>query len=322
MAITVTPISERFGAEISGVDISRPLDEATKAEIRAAQDKWGVTVWRQTGLDDASHVAFSRIFGHVELAPRHKGKPPRFSEPELFDASNVDADGNIIDNDLRRLINAGNRLWHIDSSYMEVRSAQALLLCHSAPPMPAPTWFADARSAWDDLPQSMKDRIEGLTARHCYFYSRMKAGYPTTEEELDAMPHAHQPVVLEHKASGRRTLYLGNHARDIIGLSREEGRALIDELNAWMTQDKYLISVDYQPGDMSIWDNLAGAHRAGEFDDTAWARDMRRTTVREAGVEAADDHFSTMFNNSKRKAEEEAGIEAGEEAGVYTSDTV
>lgn len=303
MTLTIKPLSERFGAELSGVDIASPLDEPTKAAIRAAQDTWGVTVWRDSGLDDASHVAFSRLFGHVELAPVHAGKPPRFAQPELFDASNVDAAGRIIDNPMRRLINAGNRLWHIDSSYMEVRSAQALLLCHEAPPVSAPTYFADTRSAWDDLPQAMKERIEGLTARHCYFYSRMKAGYPTSEEELDAMPHAHQPVVMAHKASGRRALYLGNHARDIVGMDRAEGRALIDELNAWATQDRYVIEVDYRAGDMSIWDNLCTMHRAGDFDDTAWKRDMRRTTIREAGVTAADDHFTTMFAASKRAAE-------------------
>ncbi len=302
MALTVKPLSERFGAEISGVDISQPLDEATKQEIRDLQNRWGVTVWRDTGLDDASHVAFSRLFGHVELSPTH-GKAPRFSEPELFDATNIDRDGSIIDNPNRRLINAGNRLWHIDSSYMDVRSKEAALLCHEAPPISAPTWFADARSAYDDLPQAMKDRIGGLTARHCYFYSRMKAGYPTNEEELDAMPHAHQPVVLDHRWSGRKTLYLGNHARDIVGMSREQGRALIEELNDWITQDKYLISVEYQAGDMSIWDNLAVMHRAGEYDDTLYRRDMRRTTIREPGVEAADDHFTTMFASSFRRAE-------------------
>lgn len=303
MAITVTPLSPRFGAEVSGIDLTRPLDATTKAAIRAVQDQWGVTVWRQTGLTDRSHVAFSRLFGQVELAPVHKGKLPRFSEPELFDASNIDAEGRIIDSPTRRLINAGNRLWHIDSSYMQVRSAQALLLCHEAPPVPAPTLFADTRSAYDDLPREMKDRIEGLTARHCYFYSRMKAGYPTTEGELDQMPHAHQPLVLEHKASGRRALYLGNHARDVVGMSREEGRALIDELNAWATQDRYVIAVNYQAGDMSIWDNLCVMHRAADFDDTAHRRDMRRTTIREAGAVAADDHFTQMFAQSQRVAE-------------------
>lgn len=302
MTLTIHPISERFGAEVSGVDITRPVDAETQQAIVDAQNEWGVTVWRDTGLDDASHVAFSRIFGHVELAPKH-GKPPRFSEPELFDATNIGRDGNILTDANRRLINAGNRLWHIDSSYMNVRSKEALLLCHEAPPIAAPTYFADARSAYDDLPKAMKDRIGGLTARHCYFYSRMKAGYPTSEEELDAMPHAHQPVVMVHKGSGRKAIYLGAHARDIVGMSREEGRALIDELNAWVTQDRYVISVDYKAGDMSIWDNLACYHRAGDFDDTAYRRDMRRTTIREPGVEAADDHFSTMFKQSKRAAE-------------------
>ncbi len=86
----------KFGAEISGVDITRPLDDATKREIVDAQNEWGVTVWRDTHLDDARHVAFSRIFGHLELAPAMAGRKTRHTHRELFDASNLDADGNII----------------------------------------------------------------------------------------------------------------------------------------------------------------------------------------------------------------------------------
>ena len=67
--LTIRPITPKFGAEISGVDITGPLDEATRAEILAAQNEWGVTVWRGTGLDDPSHVAFSRIFGELMTAP-------------------------------------------------------------------------------------------------------------------------------------------------------------------------------------------------------------------------------------------------------------
>ena len=306
MPIEVKPFLERFGAEISGVDISRPLDEATAREIVEIQNRWGVTVWRDTGLDDASHVAFSRIFGQVELAPSH-GKAPRFSQPELFDATNIDRDGNILTDEGRRLINKGNRLWHIDSSYMDVRSAQALLLCHEAPPIAAPTLFADARSAYEDLPQAMKERIEGLKARHCYFYSRMKAGYPYSEEELDGMPHATHPIVHTHRASGRKAIYLGAHARDIVGMEREEGRALIAELNEWVTRPRYVFEADYRAGDMSIWDNLCAYHRAGDFDDTKYRRDMRRTTIREPGVDASDDHFTTMFSKAMR-----SGYQAGD----------
>src|SRR3569833_876543 len=164
---------------------------------------------------------------------------------------------------------------------MDVRAAQSLLLCHDAPPDSAPTWFADARGAYDDLPQAVKQRIEGLEARHCYFWSRMKAGYPYTEEQVDEFQHVFFLLVHVYLGSGRKALYVGAHARDIVGMSREEGRALIDELNAWVAQPQYTFAVDYRAGDMTIWDNLCSFHRAGDFDEAAHRRDMRRTTLRD-----------------------------------------
>jgi alpha-ketoglutarate-dependent 2,4-dichlorophenoxyacetate dioxygenase len=293
MGIQVQPILPKFGAEVSGLDITRPLDEATAQQIVDLQNRWGVTVWRDTGLDDEAHVAFSRIFGHVELAPR---RSPRFSRPELFDASNLDAEGRIVDNELVRLTAKGNRLWHTDSSFMTVRSAQSLLLCHEAPPQGGPTWFADTRSAYEDLPQAMKDRIEGLEADHSYFWSRMKAGYPFTEAEIDARPSARHPLVHVHAGSGRKALFVGAHARDIIGLPREEGRALLKALIEHATQPRYVFSVHYRPGDMVIWDNLCTMHRGGDFDDLQHRRDMRRATIREAAApEVPDDPFGDMF---------------------------
>ncbi|MBO9498178.1 MAG: TauD/TfdA family dioxygenase [Novosphingobium sp.] len=296
MTIRVSPILPGFGAEVSGIDIARPLDEATRRRIAAIQDRWGVTVWRDTGLDDAGHVAFSRLFGRVELAPRHTGKPSRMSEPELFDASNLDLEGNIATNESIRLGAKGNRLWHSDSSFMRVRSAQALLLCHEAPPHGGPTWFADTRGAYDDLPQSMKDRLEGLRATHSYFWSRRRAGYPYTEDEIDAKPQAAHPLVHVHAGSGRKALFVGAHTRDIVGMDRADGRALIDELIAWCTRPEYTFAVHYKPGDMTIWDNLCSLHRGGEYDDSLFRRDMRRTTVRDPQAPPAEpDHFTRMF---------------------------
>ena len=298
MAITVEPILPRFGAEVSGVDISQPLDEATKQEIIDIQNTWGVTVWRNTGLDDAGHVAFSRIFGHVELAPSHSGKKSRMSEPELFDASNLDFEGNIVHNASIELAAKGNQLWHSDSSFMDVRSSQALLLCHEAPPEGGPTWFADTRSAYDDLPQAMKDKLEGLSATHSYFWSRRRAGYPYTEEEIDAKPIATHAMVHVHAGSGRKAIFVGAHTRDVVGMDRDEGRALIDELIAWCTQPQYVFNVHYKPGDMTIWDNLCTMHRGGEYQ-SEYRRDMRRTTVRAAGEpDAALDHYTKLFTDA------------------------
>jgi alpha-ketoglutarate-dependent 2,4-dichlorophenoxyacetate dioxygenase len=302
MALAVKPITPRFGAELSGVDLTKPLTDAEKAEILAAQNAWGVTVWRNTGLDDESHIAFSRIFGHIELAPRPRAKS-RHKHREIFDASNLDADGNILDNEMLRLHKKGDRLWHTDSSYMELRSAYSLLLAHEVPPEGGQTWFADTRTAYDDLPQSMKDRLEGLVIEHSLWWSRKQAGYPFTEEDVDARPCARHPLVHVHEGSGRKTLYVAAHARDIVGMPREEGRKLLADLVAHATQPKYVFAVTWSVGDLTIWDNLCTMHRGGDFEDTKYRRDMRRTTIREGAPPAEpDDPFDEMFRAAGQTA--------------------
>lgn len=279
MPLKIEPILPRFGAELSGVDLTRPLDPETQEAIRQAQYEWGVTVWRDTGLDDASHVAFSHIFGNLFSAPSMLAKS-RFTLPEMFDAGNLDQQGEIVGDERTRLYKRGDRLWHTDTSFMAQKSGWSLLRCVEAPPAGGATWFADARSAYDDLTQAMKDKLEGLEAEHAHAWSRRRAGMAYTEEEIDALPAVRQPVVLTHPITGRKTLYIGSHARDIVGMDRAEGRALIDELIAWVTQPQYVFSITYAPDDMSIWDNLASLHRGGDFDDVNHRRDMRRTTVK------------------------------------------
>ncbi|HWL46324.1 MAG TPA: TauD/TfdA family dioxygenase [Sphingomonadaceae bacterium] len=301
MTFKAEPILPRFGAEISGVDISRPLDEATRGQVLAAMDRWGVCVYRDTGLDNESHIAFSRIFGHLELAPSRPGRPPKYGHRELFDAGNLDADGQIIQDDALLQHKKGDRLWHTDSSFMALRSAYSLLLAHEVPPEGGQTWFADTRSAYEDLPQAMKDRIEGLEAEHSLWWSRKLAGVPLSEEEIDARSKARHPLVHVHAGSGRKTLYVAAHARDIVGMEREAGRALIRELIEWATQPQYVFSVTWRPGDLVVWDNLASMHRGGEYDAHRYRRDMRRTTVREGEPPAApDDPFGELFGKGMR----------------------
>ena len=202
-----------------------------------------------------------------------------------------------------RLHKKGDRLWHTDSSFMPMRSAYSLLLCHEAPPVDGETWFADTRSAYEDLAQATKDRIETLEADHSIWWSRKMAGYPFTDEEVEARPSARHPLVHVHAGSGRKTMYVAAHAKDIVGMPKDEGRALLKELIAFATQPQYTFSVRYQPGDMVIWDNLCSMHRGGDFDEMNHRRDMRRTTVRE-GVppEQADDPFGEMFKAAGQSA--------------------
>jgi alpha-ketoglutarate-dependent 2,4-dichlorophenoxyacetate dioxygenase len=299
MPLTVTPILPRFGAEVSGIDISKPLDAATQREVLDTMDKWGICVYRNTGLDNDSHIEFSRIFGHLERAPVVKGRPRRFDHTELFDASNLTPGNEIVVDPNIMLHKKGDRLWHTDSSFMEMRSSYSLLLAHEVPTKGGETWFADTRSAYDDLPQAMKDKIEHLEAEHTLWQSRKLAGFPLTEEEVDARPKARQPLVLPQEATGRKALYVASHALDIVGMDRAEGQALLAELIAFATRPEYTFCVHWNPGDLVIWDNLTSMHRGGDYDVLNERRDMRRTTIREgAAPETEDDPFGVYFRTS------------------------
>jgi len=291
-SLTIRPLHPLFAAEVQGVDFSRPVDAETFGAVVAAMDRYAVCVFRATSLTDESHIAFSRLFGDLEHAPKLFGtRMARFRHPELFDAGNLDATGNILVDERRRVYNRGNALWHTDSSFNSHRSAYSLLLAHEIPPEGADTQFADMRAAYDELPLAMKQRLAGLVAEHWLWHSRRLAGYPEpTQAERDAKPPAQHALVHRHPGSGRLTLYLASHASHIVGLPLEEGRALIDELIAHATRPHLVYSLPWQhPGDLVIWDNRCTMHRATPFDDTKYRRDMRRTTVFEnlAGAASA-----------------------------------
>src|SRR6478735_2998639 len=288
------PILPRFGAEVTGLDFAR-IDDDVQAELQRAIDQWGVLVFRDTGLDDDGHVAFSRRFGYCEKAPTSPNRPPRFAHPELFNAGNLNADGTITSESLRQQ-RLGDRLWHTDSSFMEKRSSYSILLAHEVPGQGGETWFADTRSAYADLPQAMKDRIEPLALDHSNWHSRRLGGFPITEEEVDSRNKARHRLVETHKGSGRKTMYIASHAMDVAGMDRTEGRKLIGDLIAFATQPNYIFSVSWQPGDMVMWDNLGSMHRGGAYDIDNVRRDMRRTTIREEAAPAIeDDPFGDYF---------------------------
>jgi alpha-ketoglutarate-dependent 2,4-dichlorophenoxyacetate dioxygenase len=276
-----------FVAEVEGVDFSRPVDPGLLAEIVGAMDRYAVCVFRATALNDESHIAFSRLLGALEQAPKLFGKSGgRFQHPELFDAGNLDADGRILTDDRRRTYNKGNALWHTDSSFNPHRSSYSLLLAHAVPPVGGDTEFADMRAAYRALPAALQERCEPLVAVHWLWHSRMLAGYPEpTDEERRAKPPARHRLVQTHAGSGLKTLYLASHASHIVGWPVDEGRRLITELLERATQPAFVRRVAWrQPGDLVIWDNRCSMHRATQFEDTKYPRDMRRTTVFETLV--------------------------------------
>lgn len=276
----VEDITPGFGARITGLDLSGPLAPEVEADIVETVARYGVGVFPATGLDDAGHVWFSRMFGNLWTIPGTSTAPKRFAYPHLFDAGNLTADGQISTDELARARRAGDRLWHTDSSFTRDRTTYSLLMAHEVPRVGGATHFADMRGAYDALDDATKAQLEGLNAVHNWWHSRQQAGYPVSDEEVLArQPQAIHPLVHVHPISGRPSLYIASHAMDVVGMDRAEGRALLARLMAHAVQDRFTFAHQWQPGDIVIWDNFSTMHRGGDYDDLTERRDMRRTTV-------------------------------------------
>jgi alpha-ketoglutarate-dependent 2,4-dichlorophenoxyacetate dioxygenase len=314
MALNVKPILPRFGAECSGLDITRELAPDEVKQVTDAMDRYGVCVYRNTGLTDEQHVEFSRNFGYLERVPAREGVKMRLPFRELFDASNLNLEGEITTDQGAIQYRKGDRLWHTDSAFMEKRTSYSLLLAHSVPKEGGETWFADTRSAYEDLPHDMKEFLEGKVGINSLWWSRKKAGADISEEEIDARFKARHPLVHVHRGSGRKALFIAAHTMDVEGMEKQEGRDLIRDLIEHCTQPQYVFSVKWNAGDLVIWDNLCSMHKGGEYDYQSEKRDMRRTTVRE-GTEPhtldLDDPFTKLFAETPRIVDIQGARAAG-----------
>jgi alpha-ketoglutarate-dependent 2,4-dichlorophenoxyacetate dioxygenase len=282
MGITIVPVTPDFVAEIGDVDLSRPLAAEDQAAIKAAFWKYAVLVFPQQTLTQDQQLAFSALFGPIEtdrtLDP--KATPSRFSGA-FADISNLAADGRIWGETSRqRMYKAGNRLWHTDSSFKRLPSICSLLYSETVAPVGGHTEFADQRAAYDALPEAMKAKLQGLVAEHWIATSRRRSGFQEfTEEEQKRLPPVPQMLVRTIPQNGRRSLYVASHAGRIWGMPDAEGRALIDELIAHVTQRQFVYTHRWRPHELVMWDNRCTMHRGTEFDDLRWVRDMRRVTV-------------------------------------------
>jgi alpha-ketoglutarate-dependent 2,4-dichlorophenoxyacetate dioxygenase len=282
--VEVTKLHPLFAAELVGADAAQP-DAALVRTIEALMREHAVLCIRGQGhIDDEQHLAFARAFGPLELPgnePHHGGRVA-FG---LYDVSNLGPDGEIIDPDSPRArISKGNELFHADSSFNDLPSKWSMLRAVIVTPAGGETETIDMRAVWDALPQTTKQRLEGLEAQHNYFHSRRKAGAQVDETASPVAPYmrAVQPVV-RISASCRPALFVGAHTERILGMDEGEGAALLEELLAFATQPRFIYAHKWRAGDILIWDNRCTLHRGTQYDYRRHKRDMRRATVNEAG---------------------------------------
>ena len=279
MAVQVSPLHSILGAQVRGVDLTQALTPEVFAEIEAAFNSYGILVFPGQPVSDEQQLAFSQLFGPLEVNPNYAGAKMRL-RPDIADISNLDAEGRVLArDDCRNLFNLGNQLWHTDSSFKRIPAKCSLLSARELPSSGGQTEFADLRAAWDALPQSRKRELDGLVVEHSIFRSRSQIGFADFNDQIfKQLPPVPQALVRHHPASGRTSLYLASHASHIVGRPVEEGRTLIEELIAFATQPQFVYQHRWAVGDVVMWDNRCTMHRGRPYDD-AQRRVLHRTTV-------------------------------------------
>lgn len=280
-SLRLRPLHPLFAAEVEAFDMAAPLTEALAAEIEAAMNRYAVLVFHGQSLSSEQQLAFTRWFGPLDLGRKKAVKTgSRLAEDEMVDLSNLDENGYVFDRNHRKILsNMGTRLWHTDSSYKRPAAKFSILSAHAVPPSGGETEYADMRAAHDALPDALKAECEGRFAEHWVHHSRSTLGFePTADEIKAAMPPVRWPLIRTHSGSGRKLIYIGAHARQVVGLSVPEGRVLLRDLLEHATQRTFVYQHKWRVGDVVIWDNRAVLHRGCRYD-LSFPRDIRRTTT-------------------------------------------
>lgn len=281
MSLQLKPLHPVFVAQASGIDLTQPLLPAQVREINAAMNQYAVLVWRGQPLTARQQIDFAKSFGPLDIGLKRVFKrPERLDDERLIDISNVDAQGNVARRDSQKnLSNFANQLWHSDSSFMNPRGAYSMLHSVVKPSWGGNTEFADLRHAWDTLDERTRRDIQDLKAEHYALHTRLLLGDDAyTDEQKKEIPPAVWPLVDTHPGSGRKVLFVGVHARQIIGWPTAEGRMMLLDLLEHATRRENVYTHEWQVGDLVIWDNRCTLHRGRRYD-VAERRELRRTTI-------------------------------------------
>jgi alpha-ketoglutarate-dependent 2,4-dichlorophenoxyacetate dioxygenase len=276
---TITPVHPCLGAEVSGVDLARPLDDRTFAHVAGAFEEHSVLVFRGQHLSDEQQMAFSARFGPLETTVRTLGKEDRLGA-HIVDLSNTDEEGKPMPwSDRRMLYQSGNQLWHSDSSFKPVPAHSSALSARVVPPEGGETEFASMRVAYAALPDDLRREVDGRIVVHSFGFSRSLIDPGIGTEVGRDYPPVRHALVRANPANGRQAVYVGSHAWLIEGLSIDDSRILIAKLLEIIARPDRVYRHTWRVGDLVMWDNRCVLHRGRPWDSGRYRRVMHRTTV-------------------------------------------
>lgn len=273
----VRPLAGNVGAEIIGLDLTRPLGDADFARVHRAHLDYHVVIFRDQRITPAQQIEFSRRFGVLQI---HVLKQFLLAgHPEILIVSNIVEDGQPVG-----LGDAG-KYWHSDLSYKELPSLGSMLHAQELPSEGGDTLFADMHQAWDTLPEPLRRVVQGRSAVHSYTarYSEGKNAASwrpkLTAEQLAQVVTVTHPIVRTHPENGRKALFVSEgFTTHIVGVPEDESRDVLAQIHAHSVRPENVYRHSWQPHDMVFWDNRSLIHLAAGCPDHL-RRKLYRTTI-------------------------------------------
>ena len=271
---TINPLSDHTGVEVRGVDLSKPVDDATRELLNKAFVDYAVLVLRGQRLTPSQMLDSMALFGDV-----FEQYNTRFALPEcpkIHYISNQDKypDGS------RYIPGAG---YHTDHSNAAEPPKATVLHAVELPDSGGDTQFVNLQEAYDDLPDATKHRIDGLRAVQVYqsrHSARKLVGLPAENREKTSASVIH-PIVRTHPDNGRKGLYINPiRIEGIVGMAESEALDLLDGLLAHSIQEKYQYRHRWRVGDLVMWDNRRLLHKANADYDMDQMRYLYRVMLK------------------------------------------
>lgn len=268
-------LAPALGAELGGIDFALPAETLPIRALYAALLEHQLLLFRGQVVPPATQVAIARGFGEVQVHVMNQYHADGF--PELYRLSNVDRQGR----PTGRHPDRGTLAWHTDGSWMRRTGQATLLYAEQVPEAGGGTEWCDMYGAYAALDAGTRAQLAGLRAIHNLDFSRTRrhGDEPMSEAQKRAVPPVDHPIVRRHPDTGRKAIFLGDHAESIVGMDYAEGRRFIDDLNARIVRPELTYSHRWRAQDFVIWDNRCTLHRALEYDTASVARVIRRCTV-------------------------------------------
>jgi len=277
----VKKIHDNIGVSIEGIDLSS-LDEVSFQKIKKLWLEYLVIVFPNQNISDEDHIKFGKRFGDLEVHPSLSHRSSK--NPEIYRVSNVDENGDIIPNkETSWQYLKQSWLWHTDSSFRKIPSNGSILHGISTTNEGGNTLFANMYKAYEDLDQSLKDKIKNLKVIHDHDHiislskelsERKNKGH---YDKLDPVIH---PLVRRHPSTKKPSLFLSPHTMvSIQNYDNKKGRELLDQLIDHATQPHYVYKHSWNNHDIVMWDNRCTMHSVEPFDNNNIKRIMHRVTL-------------------------------------------